>query len=199
MADQGIDKNAAGTRHGIKLEHAESFSGKDSDLFATTERAFLVCDSYGPTRKLRYDADGLGAGIRGDARKVNEKRNPGKLIQVEPFRGSGEVLDPEREMVEGRKNEDFFLNRKAQGWWWLRILFQNTYRAVSGEEYDPEKIISISSTIPELARLLMELSQPTYSQNQAGKILVDKQPEGKPSPPWKKCPPPSPSTRPRSS
>ena len=73
---------------------------------------------------------------------------------------------------------------KAQSWWWLRLLFQNTYRALNGMEYDPDMLISISSEIEEKERtkLLMELSQPTYTKNAVGKILVNKQPDGTMSP-----------------
>ena len=184
VADQGVDKNAFIVAHGIVLEAAEVWAGKDSDIYATTERAFLVCDNHG-VRTFRYDADGVGAGVRGDARKVNEKRNPAFHIRVTPFRGSAAVMDPTREMVEGRKNEDFFLNLKAQGWWALRQRAQRTYRAVvHGEKYDPDTLMSISSEIPEAVRvkLMMELSQPTYSQNPAGKLVIDKQPDGSPSP-----------------
>jgi hypothetical protein len=49
-------------------------------------------------------------------------------------------------------------------------------------DYDPDQIISISSTMENKDRLLMELSQPTWSRNTVGKILVDKQPEGTKSP-----------------
>ena len=181
VADQGVDKNAVACRYGILLEHVESFSGKGSDPYATVEKAFLICDMW-QVKRLRYDADGVGAGVGGDSRKINETRGAGKPIAVKAFRGSGEVLDPEKQMVEGRKNKDFFANFKAQSWWWLRILFQNTYRAVNGQPYNADELISISSGIPELSKLLIELSQPTYSPNTAGKLLVDKQPEGSPSP-----------------
>jgi phage terminase large subunit len=181
VADQGIDKNATAARRGILLEHVEQWSGKESDVYATTERAFAVCDTW-QCRTLVYDADNVGAGVRGDARKVNEKRNPGRQIIVRAFRGSAAVMDPLREMVEGRKNEDFFLNLKAQSWWALRIRAQATYRAVHGEKFEPDAILSISSAIPELPKLLIELSQPTYSQNAAGKLLIDKQPDGSASP-----------------
>lgn len=184
VADQGIDKNAAAVRHGILLEHVEEWTGKESDIYATVERAFLVCDLHN-CHALRYDGDGVGAGVRGDARKVNEARAAAgntHVIVVKAFRGSGDVIDPEREMVKGRKNKDFFLNFKAQAWWWLRMLFQNTFRAVNGLPYDREMLISISSAMAEKARLLIQISQPTYSQNQAGKILIDKQPDGTASP-----------------
>ncbi len=86
-------------------------------------------------------------------------------------------------MVARRKNIDFFANMKAQAWWALRIRFQLTYRAVvEGMTVDPDSIISLSSGLPELAKLLGELSQPTYTLNTAGKVLVDKAPEGTKSP-----------------
>ena len=49
-------------------------------------------------------------------------------------------------------------------------------------EYNPDEIISISSEIENKERLLMELSQPTWSRNAVGKILVNKQPDGTKSP-----------------
>ncbi len=84
-------------------------------------------------------------------------------------------------MVKGRLNKDFFTNHKAQGWWWLRMLFQNTNRAINGMEYDPDEIISIDSSLNELNTLTRELSQPTYSLRN-GKILVDKSPDDALSP-----------------
>lgn len=65
----------------------------------------------------------------------------------------------------------------------LRLRFQATYRAVvEGMPYDPDSIISIDPGLPELNSLLAEISQPTYSINRVGKILVDKTPEGGASP-----------------
>ncbi len=83
-----------------------------------------------------------------------------------------------------RTNDDFFANAKAQAWWDLRVRFQRTYRAITGEDanFDPDEIISICSGFPEHAALIAELSQPTYTINGAGKVLVDKAPEGAKSP-----------------
>ena len=180
VADEGIDKNAVAVRQGMRLTFVESFTGKDSDIYATVEKAFLLLDLRG-CDTLRYDADGVGAGVRGDARKVNELR-PGRAIAVRPFRGSAAVVDPKKEMVPGRKNEDMFKNLKAQSWWWLRLLFQNTFRAVNGKPYDPDMLIVIDGSMENLTQLLIELSQPTYSQDTAGRMLIDKQPDGTKSP-----------------
>ncbi|WP_180001227.1 terminase [Acinetobacter sp. YH12255] len=185
VADEGRDKNSFAGRHGIVLEYLESWSGKGDDIFGTTQKTMDLCidDDYG---LLYYDADGLGAGVRGDARVINEQQREigGVEVNVESFRGSASVHDPEGEMVEKRKNKDFFANLKAQSWWSLRMRFQNTYRALKGMEYDPDNLISLSSEIDknEFDQLVMELSQPTYMKNGVGKILVNKQPDGAVSP-----------------
>jgi hypothetical protein len=189
IADEGKDLNAIAFRYGIELRGLRSWSGKGSDTLYTCEKAFMFIDEH-ECNELQYDADGIGALVRADARMINERRskNKEKYINVIPFRGSGEVVAPDREMVKGRKNKDYFMNRKAQSWWSLRIKFQNTYRAIqslkTGEptEYDKEELISIPSNIPEYTNLIRELSQPTYTLTTSGKILVDKSPDGTRSP-----------------
>ena len=186
VADEGKDKNSYAARHGIVLNYLDTWSGKGDDIFGTTQKAMdLSIDQSIDT--LFYDADGLGAGCRGDARVINELQREKGLpeVNVDSFRGSGSVHDPDEEMVEGRYNKDFFANLKAQSWWWLRMRFQETFRAIDGREYDPDMLISLDSNAlddRELALLTTELSQPTYTKNGTGKILVNKQPDGTASP-----------------
>lgn len=185
VADEGKDKNSYAARHGIVLNYLEVWSGKGDDIFGTTQKAMdlSIEQSIEP---LYYDADGLGAGCRGDARVINEQQRDKGLpeVVVESFRGSGAVWEPEDQMVEGRFNKDFFANMKAQSWWWLRMRFQETFRAIEGRDYDPEMLVSLSSADlgKELVLLTTELSQPTYTKNGTGKILVNKQPDGTASP-----------------
>lgn len=184
VADEGVDLNAFAGRHGIRLEHMESWSGKGDDIFGSVQKAFSICDEH-EYEQFHYDADGLGSGVRGDARVINEERKDQgrRMVRVEPFRGSGAVYDPEGEMVPKRKNKDFFANAKAQAWWALRLRFQRTYRAVvEGMEYNPDDLIVIDGGMPELSALVSELSQPTYTVNGVGKIVVDKAPDGAKSP-----------------
>jgi len=186
VADEGKDKNAFVSAHGIVIESIRIWSGKGSDIYGTVEKAFSICDTEN-LESMRYDADGLGAGVRGDARVINDKRKAAKQHQkkVHQFRGSGVVHNPEKEMIKGRKNKDMFLNLKAQGWWSLRVRFQNTYRAVvEGMDYNPDDLISISEDIPANDRqtLLNELSQPTYGFNDVGKMKINKAPNGTKSP-----------------
>lgn len=184
VADEGRDMNAFCGRRGILAEHLEQWSGKGDDIFGTVQKAFSICDAQG-YQVFKYDADGLGAGVRGDARVINELRSVAGQgpIDATAFRGSGAVHDPEGEMVPKRKNKDYFANAKAQAWWALRVRFQKTYRAVvNGLDFDPDEIISLSSSLPELTKLTGELSQPTYALNGVGKVAVNKAPDGTKSP-----------------
>lgn len=187
VADEGRDLNAFLSSHGVVIEDVVAWSGKGSDIYSTVEKAFDICDENN-LDKFEYDADGLGAGVKGDAREINEKRRKEKQSQkkVSQFRGSASVSDPDGEMIRGRTNKDFFLNAKAQGWWSLRIRFQNTHRAVTdGKKYPHDQLISISSAMPKKHLLVLtnELSQPTYKKNEGtGKMQVNKTPDGTRSP-----------------
>jgi phage terminase large subunit len=194
VADEGRDKNAFCGRYGILLEYMESWSGKGDDIFKSVEKVFTLCDILDYPSVL-YDADGLGAGVRGDARVVNSRRTDQNIRQIsfDAFRGSGAVLDPDKDPFlrhgqargpgKGRTNFDFFENSKAQSWWSLRRRFQITHRAVvDGADFHPDEIISIPKELPELRKLIIELSQPTFSESKVGKIIVDKVPDGGLSP-----------------
>lgn len=180
VADQGADKNAFVGGQGILLSVAETWSGIGGDIFKTVQRAFHIADREN-IEKFRYDGDGLGAGVRGDARMINESRS--KKLVVDVYRGSNAVANPKGQDVPGSVNEDFFQNTKAQAYWNLRVKFQRTFRAVKeGLVVDPDTIISIDPNLPELKQLCNELSQPTYKINDAGRVQVEKQPEGSKSP-----------------
>lgn len=184
IADEGIDKNAICAAHGIELCDLDEWSGVGADIFDTVEKAFIFSDRHGITR-LKYDGDGLGAGARGDARILNTARKAAAQPEIDfaAFRGSAAVFNPEGEDVKGRKNKDYFANRKAQGWWALRTRVRNTFRLVKeGIICSHDDIISIPSTLPNFTKLMSELSQPTFSTNPIGKILINKQPKGTKSP-----------------
>lgn len=193
VADEGVDLNAYCDQQGILVRSVTAWSGKGDDIFGTVQRAFMMADDAGHDG-FEYDADGLGAGVRGDARVINAGR-PGHTLRVEPFRGSGAVHEPEKPIPTAtvevgrdrreRLNKDFFSNAKAQAWWHLRVKFQRTFRAVQAGalgEYDPDDLISLDGDMTELPKLIMELSQPTFSLNTAGKVVIDKAPDGTRSP-----------------
>jgi len=191
VADQGKDKNAFAARYGFMLLGIDEWSGKDSDTFATADRAVDNCDKLG-LKEFKFDADGIGAGIRGDVRVINErKERQGNAINAIPYKGSGEVVDADKPYITvmgekdklNRSNQDMFANRKAQEWWRLRMRFQKTFRWVTmGIVCQPSEIISIPSNMKGVQALQAELSQPTFNKNGSGQILVNKQPPGTRSP-----------------
>lgn len=195
VADEGGDLNSFVSMKGVLLDHAAEWSGQNSDIFYTVEKAFAQADDLGLTGFI-YDADGMGAGVRGDARVVNERRRddaekshrPPRLIDVTPFWGSGEVERKGSKIAPGadRTNGDYYQNLKAQSWGLLKARFKETFRArhEPGYQYDPDMIISISGDLPRnvLTKLTAELSQPTWGPNTVGKMVVNKKPDGSKSP-----------------
>jgi len=183
LGDQG-DRSALAVRHGNEVLHVGSWSGAGSDLLFSVGKAFALCDEWAVTDML-YDADGLGSAARGDARVLNEARRERDqhLIVVEEYRGSGTPVGAGSIVPRtNRRWSDLVANRKAQAWYSLRLRFQESWKASRGEPYDAANIISISPDIPELNKLLAELSQPTMRENSAGRLLVDKVGDGEHSP-----------------
>lgn len=185
VADLGKDSNAITLRDGVIIEDVKEWHGKTvEDIYGTTQKAFGLCDEWGIDR-LRYDSDGLGAGVRGDARVINIDRNDSGLgsIECEAFHGGAAVHEPKKEYVKGRTNDSFFDNLKAQSWWYLRDRFKTTHEAVTqGKDYKIDDLIIIRGDMAQLTKLVTELSQPTYKRSSRGKIQVDKAPTGTKSP-----------------
>lgn len=183
IADLGKDKNATAVRKGIELLTVTQWSGADTNAnpLKSVRMAFEMCDLYG-VQDAQYDADGMGGSWRVLFDLVNSERGD-KIVQWAPFRGSGKVLDPESKTPgTDRTNEDYLENYKAQSWMALRRRFLETYKAISGEKYDPDGIISLSPLIPNLPAVMSELSQPTRTWSKTGKLMIDKTPDDVASP-----------------
>jgi phage terminase large subunit len=187
VADEGKDMNAFGSRQGILLDFAEQWSGKGSDIYHTAMRAMNNCATLG-CDDFQYDSDGMGVSVRGDSNAINAlpARAAMPKINAIAFRGSSEVRDKEKQVpgaYKGVKNEDFFMNRKAQEYWALRMRFEQTYRAVvENIVVDFDEIISIDSRLKDIQKIRMELHQPLYKQSTTGKTLIQKTPDGMQSP-----------------
>lgn len=193
VADAGRDWNAYGVKQQWLVHMVTMWKGTaDLDIQHSVERAFMLTDEHG-VDEWYYDADGLGASVRGDARKINQARvDAGSKRQtVNPFRGSGELHAPE-EIVPGtdRKAEDFFENYKAQSWWTLRERCRWTHHIIemakNGQTWEMVELaddfarfgISITKNFEHRARLQVELAQPVWILSKNGKWMVDKCPVG---------------------
>ena len=112
---------------------------------------------------------------------------------IVPWVASGKVRDPWEFVdlpVEGEAdhqgplNKDFFANFKAQAWWSVRKRFYNAWRCRQGLTYDKDNIISINPEMPKdkQRQLVAELSQAVRKETTAGKMVIDKSPNGARSP-----------------
>ena len=193
VADEGVDTNALLLRRGSVAKFVDEWD--ERDVGVTTRRAISACKPYIPM-ELQYDSIGLGAAVKAETNRLKDESLLPRELRVLPWSASAKVADPIGRIIKGDKfsqlNRDFFGNFKAQAWWNVARLFQNTYRAIRQLEGDPDEkdytwepadIISLSSELgPLLAKLRRELSQATGSRDTRGKLIVDKQPEGAKSP-----------------
>jgi hypothetical protein len=183
VADGGIDKNAIAIRQGPVLTDTEEWGERDTAL--TARKAIAFCGD-GPTF-LQYDAIGVGAGVKAETNRLrDEGLLPDKLL-LTPWMAGAAPLKPDDPVIPGDPdsplNRDFYANLKAQAWWSLRQRFERTYRAVvEGAEYASDDMISLPSTLPNLATVRKELSQATRGSTGALKLVVNKSPEGTKSP-----------------
>ena len=186
VADEGLDKNAMAARKGVVLHEVEEWGSRDPG--EATRRAVGMCDGKG-RMELHYDCIGVGAAVKAEANRLKDEKLWPKVIKLVPWNAAAAVIDPLGRVIEGDSespsNEDYYRNLKAQGWWELRMRFWRTFKAVTaGAKYPSDKLISISSKIPQsaLRKLRKELSQPVMTKDTKLKLIVDKTPEGTKSP-----------------
>lgn len=174
VADGGRDASALVMRYGIDVFHGSSRRSLRADQagrWAHQEAAREEADL------LRYDNVGVGAGA---AAVLREHKGIGRVVG---WSGAGEVVSKALKYEGNRTHGDMFANAKSQGWWMLRQRFMDSYRYAQGDtSLDPDSLISLSSSIGELRQMKTELSQIAYHHTTAGKILIDKSPEGHRSP-----------------
>lgn len=186
VADGGNDRNALAVTHGIAVVQCKSREG----LMADGGGAWGYAEAkLAGAEEIRYDSIGVGAGAAAVLRDKPDLPSKG-------WSAAGAVVNPEGVYPPGgragepgtRKNKDMFANAKAQAWWYLRDRFIAVHKAVEelkrgiAFEGDPDTLIALDSKIAELQRLKPELSQVTYSYNNAGKVVINKTPDGHNSP-----------------
>ena len=197
--DEGGDAHALVAIKGSVFTHAETWG--EGDTGQAANKAVDLCKELG-VRHLQYDAPGVGAGVKTETNRLQRKGELPKYLRIVPFQPGGKVLNPSERIsvmedaaqmierteeekldIESPKNKDFYKNLKSQGGWNLRRRFERTYMAITqGKKYDPSYLISIPSDLPNRQELENQLSQPTYNKDLAGKVLINKKPDGSKSP-----------------
>jgi len=179
VKEEGKDEHSNTIRNGNIAIYCKSWGNGDSD--DATKQTLLNMDNH-KCNKMIYDSVGIGSGAKNTAKIINSERKV--KYEIIPYNGASEVIDKYNIYIDEILNKDMFLNAKAQSWWNVRDMFKATYNAVVKKEkiQDISKIISISKEMDNYQALCRELSQPTYSKNSLGKIIVDKKPNGAKSP-----------------
>lgn len=182
-AEEGGDENAQAIRHGMELQFIDKWNGLDTSL--STQRAIRNMTAKG-VKEGYYDVVGVGEGVTGEWASMGRRGEVPEGIELHPWNGGMGVLEPDERIdpddENSPRNRDQYANLKAQSWFGLRRRFENAYKASKGRPYDPEMLISLPSSLPYLAQIQDELSQPQQKHSGTGKVLVDKQPDGARSP-----------------
>ena len=184
IADEGGDKNALAIRKGILLTYADHWG--EGDTGATARKSIMQCRARHVT-SLQYDSIGVGAGFKAETNRLRTEKLLPPNMDIVAWAAGASPLHPKRHIIPGDrqspKNADFYANIKAQAWWNLRLRFELTHKAVTtGVVDDPDELISIDGDLPLLHEIVNELSQPTYSTNGSGKLIINKKPDGGRSP-----------------
>jgi phage terminase large subunit len=174
-ADEGKDAKAYAIRHGsVFLDIQQK---KDGD-FIEGFRWALDAAITAQVDVFTWDGDGMGIGGK---LQVQQALN-GKRIEQVVFKGSEGPEFPDLLYMpnendsksNSKSNKDTFKNKRAQYYVLLKDRFFNTYRAVVKDDYvDPDKMISISSAIPNLRELRAEVCRiPEKPGGSNGKIQI---------------------------
>jgi len=184
VADSGSDLCAQIFRFGILAMWGEHWQGKEDELELSATRVYNKAVSL--QAHISYDSIGIGAnaGARFKTLNLERKATAGeKPVPYSKFIASGAVLNPKKlwlddGMGEQITNKAFFENIKAQTWWILAERFRNTYNAINkGMIFADCDLISISSSMPNLANLITELSTPKKRFSKAAKVMVESKDE----------------------
>lgn len=193
VADDGIsgDKNAQAMVEGLELKWVESWGQIDTG--ETANKSYSNCLEKG-YMEIHYDSIGVGSGVKSQYNALGKRGELVSGFTVVPWVASGAVEDPwefvdepdadDDANYQGPKNGEFFANFKAQKWWRTRKRFHEAWKCRQGLDFDSENVISISRDIPEAQRreIVAELSQPTREETTAGKMKINKAPNGARSP-----------------
>ena len=184
VADEGQDKHAESIRKGILLKFCKDWP--QGDTGEATQKAIFHANKLKAT-SFMYDSIGVGAGAKAETNRLKRNGILPERLKIIPWNAASAPLRKNARVIPGDKqspkNKDFYANLKAQGWWQLRLRFEKTYKViVKGDEYPLDELISLDGSLADLREIEKELSQPTYTNNGAGKILINKKPSGTKSP-----------------
>jgi phage terminase large subunit len=167
VADDGSDNNAEVVNLDGIITSCDEWRGGEDGILDSCKRVYL--SAHQNNCSIAYDPIGVGAACGGKFRELNER---GGNINYKKFIAGAAVDRPDVFYANRIKNKDMFLNLKAQAWWELADKFKNTYNfVVNGIQ--SSNVISLSSEISNLEKLIEELSTPRKKFAENGKLKVE--------------------------
>lgn len=173
IADAGKDACALVGAHGSLANWSDIWKAKEDELLKSCTRAWN--EARARNSVIVYDAIGVGATAGAKFNELNYGKQATEQIQHAKFFAGGAVHKPDARYGDsGMKNKDYFSNIKAQVWWLTADRLKNTYNAVrNGHKFDDADMIFLDPTMPNLDKLIDELSTPKRDFDKANRVTVE--------------------------
>lgn len=163
VADGGEDYNAICLRHGCVVVGVEQWKSEENELKKNTLKVYNKAKQT--NSDIIFDSIGVGAGVGSELKSLGD-------VKFTNFVASAKVVNPESFYEFNIKNKDMFSNLKAQLWWQVANRFKNSYNAINKNEKSDD-VISISSNVKFLNKLINELCEPKKDFDFLGKVKVE--------------------------
>ena len=172
VADAGEDWCAMVEGYGPLATWSDLWKGQEDELLKSCSKVWTSARDRGA--RVVYDAIGVGAGVGSKFNELNAGQ--AAAVQHEKFFAGGAVVKPDAfyDPVSKVRNKDFFANIKAQAWWGVADRLKNTFNSVRhGQKFADDEMIFIDSSMPNLDKLIDELSTPKRDYDNAGRVKVE--------------------------
>ena len=172
IADDGGDRCCNVLAHGSVAMEMDHWKANEDELMKSAKHTYSNAVQW--QAHVTYDATGVGAMAGSKFKEINDDPSSSTRVTYDKFQAGGGVSNPDRKYADKIKNKDMFSNLKAQAWWLVADRLRNTWNAVNnGMVFKPEEMISISSKIKDLEKLITELSTPKKDYDATGKVKVE--------------------------
>ena len=181
--DEGMDLHAACIFEGNKLVFVDNWG--EGDTGEATKKVLSIAMEW-KIDELRYDATGIGTGVKTTINMMKENSQDDRLhkIRIVPWVAGAKTVNPKEEDYNDTPNENMFENAKAQAYWTLRDQIYHTHLKAEKDDYIEENLINLSLLKNHQwgNKTLNELGQPQYKTSANGRFMIDKKPKGTRSP-----------------
>lgn len=169
------DVNAITVRKGPLI--LESIRWRSKYTGNVARRAHVLAHEW-EAKVIHYDVGGMGAGVQSTFVEMREQQD--YVTRPENF-GSA-VKGADSRYSHRVTNGQHFQRRNAQLGFAVKLRATWTRMLLNGEDVHPRRCLFINPQIEELQEYTAQLSQPEWKENTSGRVEVDKNPEGTPSP-----------------